>query len=184
MPPPSSGGRRSQRSAAIWTYAADRTGQVLWYCPPGGSEDKRCRNRVAIQDYWRKQYGSTTGIPYDQFTFKNKDVPPYWKSVGADTSRDDESDEGQQESNGSSSDGGRGGGRSDNASHLAAGPGENMASSSSPANGTVRNGGLTFIILLFISNPVVQHKQTSVPCYIERYPTKVRVKVPTGLAKL
>lgn len=135
MPSPSSGGRRSRRSAAVWTYATDRTGQVLWYCPPGGSEDKRCRNRLEIQDYWKKQYGSTTSIPYRHFTFKKKDVQPYWKSVNADTGRDDESDEGQ-ERNGV---GERGGGNA-YASRLAEGPGQSMTGSSSPETGTVRNG--------------------------------------------
>lgn len=81
---PSSSRRRSRRGGD-WTYGTDNTGQVLWYCPPGGNiRNDRCGGRVHLQEYYKKK-----GQPYpsEMFTFKLEDVPPTWIQINAEGDR-------------------------------------------------------------------------------------------------
>ena len=71
MQSPSSS-RRQSRRGGDWTFATDNnTGEVLWYCPPGG--DDKFGNRVQLQAYFSKR-----GKPYpsELFPFRGGDVPP------------------------------------------------------------------------------------------------------------
>lgn len=79
MQSPSSS-RRQSRRGGDWTFATDNnTGEVLWYCPPGG--DDKFGNRVQLQAYFSKR-----GKPYPRelFTFRGGDVPPSWIRVEAE----------------------------------------------------------------------------------------------------
>lgn len=165
-------GRHSPRcspSLTTWTFAANSKGEVLWYCPSGGSEDERCGNRPHLQDYWKKHYGGTAKFPADQFTFKAEGAPSSFKRVDPDTGTEYE-DEGQESdgsggvgggdgggssSGGSGGGGGREGGESTNSSHFTAGQGQSKSTgSSSPSNSKVSNGGPS--TLLYSNRTVVR----------------------------
>ena len=100
MQSPSSS-RRQSRRGGDWTFATDNnTGEVLWYCPPGG--DDKFGNRVQLQAYFSKR-----GKPYPRelFTFRGGDVPPSWIRVEAEG--DDHGEE-EQDSGGAGAGAGAG----------------------------------------------------------------------------
>lgn len=118
MSPPYGRERRSSRSRGTegWTYGT-RGKSVIWYCPPGGGEADRCKNKPEVRKYLEKRpSGGNNKQILDLCTFEVKDAPASWEKVeikrDSDCS-DCEQGRGEEGSDSSDDEGESGDGRDD-----------------------------------------------------------------------